>query len=549
MSKKIVIVGGVAGGATAAARLRRLDETAEIILFERGEHISFANCGLPYYIGDVINEREALLLQTVEGMSKRFNMDIRNLSEVTGINREKKTVSITNLKTNETYEETYDKLILSPGATPIKPPIPGINEAKHLFTLRNIPDTDAIKDYIASHEIKKAVVVGGGFIGVEMAENLWELGIEASLVEMGNQVMAPIDFEMAAMLHDHMRTKGVKLYLEDGVKAFESSGEKVVLSSSKVLEADLIILAIGVAPENQLAKDAGLELGIRDTIVVNAQLETSDENIYALGDAIQVKDYINGQPTMIPLAWPANRQGRLVADLISGKEAAYSGTLGTSIAKVFDLTVAATGNNEKTLKRVGLDYEVTHIHPNNHAGYYPDATPILFKLLFDKAGRILGAQAIGVEGVDKRIDVIATAIKGNLSVFDLPDLELSYAPPYSSAKDPVNMIGYTASNILEEGIQTIQWHEVDEQLKNNEFFLDVREQEEFSAGTIPSATNIPLGQLRDKLGELPKDKRLHVFCQVGLRGYLATRILIAHGFKVKNLDGGYKLYQLTNLAQ
>ena len=545
MSKKIVIVGGVAGGATAAARLRRLDEHAEIVLIERGEHISFANCGLPYYIGDVIGERGALFLQTVAGMSRRFNIDIRHLSEATQINRAEKTITVKNLQTNEEYKESYDILILSPGSKPIRPNIPGIDEADHLFTLRNIPDTDAIKDYIESNTVKKAVVVGGGFIGVEMAENLWELGIDVSLVEMSNQVMTAIDIEMASMLHDHMQTKGVHLYLEDGVKAFEANGEKVVLSSGKVLEADLIILAIGVVPENELAKDAELELGIRGTIVVNEHFKTSDDNIYAIGDVIQVKDYINGQSAMIPLAWPANRQGRLVADHIAGKDVAYKGTLGTSIAKVFDLTVAATGNNEKTLTRLKVAYEVVHINPNSHAGYYPGATPIMLKLIFNKEGKIFGAQAVGVQGVDKRIDVIATAIKGGLTVFDLPDLELSYAPPYSSAKDPVNMIGYVASNLLEGAVETVQWHEVEQMIAGDYLFLDVREPEEVARGTISGAINIPLGQLRDQLGELPKNKVLHIFCEVGLRGYLATRILVAHGFKVKNLDGGYRLYKLT----
>lgn len=545
MSKKIVIVGGVAGGATAAARLRRLDETAEIIMFEKGEYISFANCGLPYYIGGAIEERSKLLLQTVEGMSHKFNMDIRNLSEVTKINRQEKTVTIKNLRTNEEYKESYDTLILSPGAKPIRPAIPGIDEASNVFTLRNIPDTDKIKSYVETNAIKRAVVVGGGFIGVEMVENLWDLGIEVSLVEMGNQIMAPVDYEMAGILHDHMRAKGVNLVLEDGVKAFQQNGSRVVLNSGKELETDMIILAIGVTPESSLAKDAGLETGVRNTIVVNDTLQTSDESIYAIGDAIQVKDYINKQPTMIPLAWPANRQGRLVADHINGKEVSYKGTVGTSIAKVFDFTVASTGNNEKILTRLGIDYEVVHVHPISHAAYYPGATPIALKLIFNREGDILGAQAIGADGVDKRIDVIATAIQGGLTVFDLPDLELSYAPPYSSAKDPVNMAGYVASNILEENAETVQWHEIDEIVAKGGLLIDVREPIEREGGIIPGSINIPLGEIRERLSELPKDQTIYVSCQVGLRGYLAARILMQNGFKVKNVDGGYKTYKFT----
>ncbi len=549
MGKKIVIVGGVAGGATAAARLRRLDETAEIIMFEKGEYISFANCGLPYYIGGSIEKRSKLLLQTVEGMSHRFQMDIRNLSEVVKINRQEKTVTVKNLRTNEQYEESYDTLILSPGAKPIRPAIPGIDEAENVFTLRNIPDTDKIKNYVDTHSIKRAVVVGGGFIGVEMAENLWDLGIEVSLVEMGNQIMAPVDYEMAAILHDHMSAKGVNLVLEDGVKAFQQNGSKVVLNSGTELETDMIVLAIGVTPESSLAKDAGLETGVRNTIVVNDTLQTADENIYAIGDAIQVKDYINKQPTMIPLAWPANRQGRLVADHINGKDVSYKGTVGTSIAKVFDLTVASTGNNEKTLTRLGIDYEVVHVHPNSHAGYYPGAAPIALKLIFNREGKILGAQAVGADGVDKRIDVIATAIQGNLTVFDLPDLELSYAPPYSSAKDPVNMAGYVASNILEENAETVQWHEIDEIVANGGLLIDVREPIEREGGIIPGSINIPLGEIREKLSELSKDQVIYVSCQVGLRGYVAARILMQHGFQVKNVDGGYKTYKYTKPAK
>ena len=542
MAKKVVIVGGVAGGATTAARLRRLDEQTEIVMIERGEYISFANCGLPYYIGGAIQERDALLVQTVEGMSKKFNMDIRNLSEVTRIDRERKVVEIKNLKTGETYEENYDVLVLSPGASPIKPPIPGIIEAEALFTLRNIPDTDKIKAYVDEQQPRKATVIGGGFIGVEMAENLWERGVEVTLVEMADQIMAPIDFEMASILHQHLREKGVNLVLEDGVKSFENNGKLINLNSGKQLDTDLVILAIGVAPENKLAKEAGLELGLRGAIRVNERLQTADESIYAIGDAIEVKDYINGQATHIPLAWPANRQGRIVADHINGIDSKYQGTLGTSIAKVFDMTVAATGNNEKTLKRLGISYDVVHVHPSSHAGYYPGAFPIALKLIFDRVtGKIFGAQAVSYDGADKRIDVLATAIKGGMTIFDLPDLELAYAPPYSSAKDPVNMAGYAAKNLAEGLVETVQWHEINDILADGGYLIDVREPIERDMGMIEGSVNIPLGELRDGLGEIPT-KEVYVYCQVGLRGYLASRILMQAGFKVKNLDGGYKTY-------
>lgn len=544
MGKKIIIVGGVAGGATAAARLRRLDESSEIIMFEKGEYISFANCGLPYYIGEIIKDRDKLLVQTVEGMSGKFNMDIRNVSEVIRINRDSKTVTVKNLKTDETYDESYDQLILSPGARPVVPPIPGIKEAKNLFTLRNIPDTDAIKGFVDDHKPNKAVIIGGGFIGVEMAENLYERGIEVTLIEKSNHIMAPFDIEMASILHTHMKEKSVKLILEDGVKAFENNGTKVILDSGKEIETDMILLAIGVRPENELAVSAGLELGERGHIKVNEYLQTSDPNIFAIGDAIEVADYINGKPTVIPLAWPANRQGRIVANNIYGKQEKYNGTMGTSVAKVFDYTAASTGNNEKTLKRVGInDYQVVHVHPGSHAGYYPGAAPIALKVIFDKqTGKIYGAQGIGKDGVDKRIDVIATAIKGGLTVLDLPDLELAYAPPYSSAKDPVNMAGYVAANIIEEAVETVQWYEIDEIVAKGGLLVDVRNPDELKLGFIKGAVNIPLPGLRDRLDELPKDKTIYVNCQVGLRGYLAARILTLNGFKAVNLDGGWKTY-------
>ena len=543
MSKKILVIGGVAGGATAAARLRRLDETSTIILFERGEHISFANCGLPYYIGETIKDREKLLVQTIEGMSKKFNLDVRNLSEVTRINRNEETITVKNLLTNESYDESYDVLVLSPGAKPIVPPISGINEAKNVFTLRNIPDTDKIKNYVDYQSPKEAIVIGGGFIGLEMAENLVDRGVHVTLVEMANQVMAPLDFEMATIVHKHLIEKGVSLILEDGVKSFEDFGKKIILASGKELETDMIILSIGVKPENSLAVEAGLNIGERGGIQVNEFLQTNDKDIYALGDAIEVTDYMNGNAAMIPLAGPANRQGRIVANNIYGKSEAYKGTLGTGIAKVFDLTVATTGNNEKTLTRLGIDYKVVHIHPASHAGYYPGAYPIALKLIFDyTTGKIFGAQAVGVDGADKRIDVLATAIKGGLSIFDLTEIELAYAPPFSSAKDPVNMAGYVAANIVEEGIETAQWHEIDEIVRNGGLLIDVREPHERENGFIKGSINIPLGEIRERLEELPKDQPIYLSCQVGLRGYLATRILKGHGFQSINLDGGWKTY-------
>lgn len=544
---KIIIVGGVAGGASAAARLRRLSETDEIVMFEKGEYISFANCGLPYYIGGVIEDRSKLLVQTVEGMGTRFNLDIRNWTEIIKINRETKTVIARKVMTGEEYEENYDVLILSPGSKPVKPPIPGLEDAKSVYTLRNVPDTDRIKEYVDKLQPKKAVVIGGGFIGIEMAENLCDRGIEVTVIEMGNQVMAPVDIEMAQMVHTHMREKGISLILEDGVDSFSNEGTIVNLKSGKEIATEMIILAIGVQPESTIAKEAGLETGLRGAIKVNEHLQTTDPSIYAVGDVVEVKDYIHGTETYIPLAWPANRQGRLVADHIHGKEAVYKGTLGTSIAKVFDLTVAATGSNEKTLKRLGVEYEVVHVSPASHAGYYPGASPMSLKLIFDKeSGKIYGAQAIGKDGIDKRIDVIATAIKGGLSVLDLPDIEIAYAPPYSSAKDPVNMAGYAATNIMEGMVSTVQWNEIDEIIEQGGYLIDVRTPQEVSRGAIKGSVNIPVDELRNRLDEIPTDKDLYVTCQVGMRGYLATRILAGNGFHVKNLDGGYKLYAQAN---
>ena len=543
---KILIVGGVAGGASAAARLRRLSEKDEIIMFEKGEYISFANCGLPYYVGEVIQSRNKLLVQTVEGMGTRFNLDIRNWTEIVGIDREAKTVTARKVATGEEYTESYDKLILSPGASPIKPRIEGIEEANNVYTLRNIPDTDRIKEKVDLEKPEKAVVIGGGFIGLEIAENLRERGVDVTIVDMSSQVMAPIDFEMAQIVHTHLREKGVQLLLEENVSAILDGGKKVRLDSGIELESDMILLAIGVMPESTIAKEAGLEVGVKGAIKVNEHLQTSDPSIYAVGDVIEVKDYIHGTDTYIPLAWPANRQGRLVADHIHGKEAVYNGTLGTSIAKVFDLSIASTGSNEKLLKRLGVPYEVVHVTPNSHAGYYPGAAQLNLKLIFDKeTGRIYGAQAVGKDGVDKRIDVIATAIKGGMTVLDLPDIEIAYAPPYSSAKDPVNMAGYAATNIMEGMAETVQWHEIDEIVANGGYLLDVRSPGEVAKGAIKGSVNIPIDELRGRLDEIPQDKDLYVTCQVGMRGYLAARILEGNGISVKNLDGGYHLYSIV----
>jgi CoA-disulfide reductase len=546
MKKTIVIVGGVAGGATAAARLRRLNEEAHIIMIERGEHISFANCGLPYYIGGAIPERSSLLVQTVEGMSQRFNIDIRNLQEVTGIHRDHQVVQIRNLRTGENYEQPYDLLLLSPGAKPIRPPIPGIEHASNLFTLRSIPDTDAIKAYMDTAQPKHAVVIGGGFIGVEMAENLREKGLEVTLVEQGNQIMGPIDPEMAAILHLHMEEHGVRLVLGHSVTGFENQGRTIQLSDGSSLVSDLTVLAIGVQPESKLAQEAGLELGQRGAIRVNEFMQTSDPSIYAVGDAIEVTDFVTRTPAVIPLAGPANRQARIAADHMCGRAASYKGTQGTSVAKIFELTVASTGANEKTLQRLQLPYQAIHLHPGSHAGYYPGAASIAMKLLFDPTnGKVLGAQAIGADGADKRIDVLATAIRAGFTVHDLTELELSYAPPYSSAKDPVNMAGYIASNIVDGLTEVVQWNQLHDELQHGSYLIDVREAVERELGSIEGSVNIPLGQLRGRLEEIPKDRNIIVSCQVGLRGYVAARLLAQHGFRVRNLDGGYKTYSLA----
>lgn len=549
MSKKVLIVGGVAGGASTAARLRRMDEDAEIIMFERGEYISFANCGLPYYIGGTIEDRDALLLQTPEDMNKRFNIDVRVKNEVLSIDRDNKEIIVKNLDENKEYRESYDVLVVSPGSTPLRPPIKGI-DSDNIFTLWNIPDTDKIKEYIDEKKPKRATVIGGGFIGLEMAENLHDSGLEVSIVEMADQVMAPVDYEMAQIVHNHIRSKDVNLVLEDGVKEFKSNNDgstTVVLQSGKEIISDIVLLSIGVKPNSFLAKESNLEMNQRGGIIVDEYLRTSDKNIYALGDAIEVIDFNTKDKIMVPLAGPANKQGRIVANNISGREEGYKGTQGTSIAKVFDLTVGNTGINEKSLKRSGKkyneDYFTSIIHSKSNAGYYPGAIPMTIKLTFDKEGKVLGAQIVGYNGVDKRVDVLATAIRFNSTVYDLKELELAYAPPYSSAKDPVNMAGFTAENILKGDMDVIHWNELEDLDMNNTIILDVREEIERELGHVEGSINISVDELRDRYNELDKDKLIVIYCAIGVRGYVATRILKQKGFKnVKNLSGGYTTY-------
>lgn len=543
-----LIIGGVAGGATVAARLRRMDEKANIILFERGKYVSYANCGLPYYIGDTINNREKLFVQTAKGFTDRFRIDIRTEQEVTAIRPDKKEVEIKNLSTGETYTETYDKLVLSPGAEPLRPSIEGIG-SKKIFTLRNVPDTDTIKNYVNTENPKRAIVVGGGFIGLEMAENLYDLGIQVDVVEMANQVMAPLDFSMAAIVHRQLTDKGVGLHLEDGVSRFEEKdgGVTVHLRSGKQIATDMVLLSIGVRPETKLAKDAGLAIGERGGIAVNDYMQTSDADIYALGDAVEVRHLVTGQPALIPLAGPANKQGRIVADnIVFGNKEKYPGSIGTSIAKVFDLTVAAAGANAKLLQRNNIPYISSYTHGASHAGYYPGAVPLSIKILFaPENGKLLGAQIVGFNGVDKRIEMLAQVIQRGGTVHDLAELEHAYAPPYSSAKDPVNMAGFVAENILNKKSRIIQWRELAE-LPADTIRIDVRTHDEYKLGTIPGFINIPVDELREHLDELPKEKPIVVTCAVGLRGYLAYRILVQNGFKhVRNLSGGYKTWSVA----
>lgn len=548
MAKKVLIVGGVAGGASAAARLRRLDEAAEIILFERGSYISFANCGLPYYIGGTIQDRSRLLVQTPEAMHQRFRIDVRVESEVIAIHPEQKKVTVRSRLRGE-YEESYDAVILSPGAKPIVPALPGIDSPR-IMTLRNVPDSDRIKQRIVEDGITSAAVIGGGFIGVEMAENLREAGLDVTLIEGGEQILAPFDAEMAGALSKELEEHGIRLLLSQTVQGFKDlqAETEVQLSGGITLSAELIILAIGVAPDTGFLQGSGIELGPKGHIVVNDRLETSQPDIYAAGDAIQVTDLVSGTQTAIPLAGPANKQGRIAADNVCGLGTAYKGTQGTTIIKAFDLTGAATGLNEKTLQRLGMPYHVSHVHPNSHASYYPGAVPMSIKLLFNDEGTVLGAQAVGHDGVDKRIDDIATVIRFKGTVTDLTELELAYAPPYSSAKDPVNMAGYTAENILTGKTSVFVPAELDTRDPSTTLLLDVRSRLEHANGHIPGSLNIPVDDLRDRLSELDRSKEIWAYCQVGLRGYTASRILQQHGFQVRNLTGGYKTYVMSQYA-
>ncbi|MFP4039687.1 MAG: FAD-dependent oxidoreductase [Desulfosudaceae bacterium] len=550
MPNRLIIIGGVAGGATAAARSRRLDETAEIILFERGEYISFANCGLPYYLGGVIEERDELLVTTAEDLARRYRIDVRVNSEVLSIDRQTREVTAKDLTSDTVYLEKFDKIILSPGAAPIQPPLEGLN-LQNIFTVRTIPDIDHIKKMVDEQRPRSAVVVGGGFIGLEMAENLARRKIAVTIVEMLDQVMAPLDFEMARMIHVHLEENGLRLILGDGVKRFnkEAGRLQVVTGQDKRLTCDLVILAIGVRAENRLALSAGLEISDLGGIVTDAAMTTSDPDIYAIGDAVQVTDRVSGQPAMIPLAGPANKQGRIAADNAGGRISTYPGTMGTAIVKVFEQTIAGTGLNEKTLRQQGRDYEKSYTCSGSHASYYPGSTNMTIKLLFSPgAGKILGAQIVGRAGVDKRIDVIATAIHGQMTVYDLEELELAYAPPFSSAKDPVNMAGFVAANHLKGDIESVYWHDFDRFTADTHTLLDLRTKEEIDTeGSIPGSRHIPIDELRDRLDELDKDKTQVLFCAVGMRSYIAYRILRHYGFSAVSFSGGFELFRHTAL--
>jgi NADPH-dependent 2,4-dienoyl-CoA reductase/sulfur reductase-like enzyme/rhodanese-related sulfurtransferase len=548
---KLLVIGGVAGGASFAARARRLSEDATIILVERGPHVSFANCGLPYHIGGEIAERRKLLVQTPERLRAILNLDVRTNTEAVRIARDRREVELRDLMTGRSYIETYDKLILAPGAAPLRPPIPGIDREGH-FTLRNIPDLESIMAWIEARSARRAVVVGGGYIGLETAEQLHQRGLEVAIAEALPQVMAPLDPEMAAFLHAELRAHGIALHLSDPVAAFEppASGESaaasvVTLKSGVRLPADIVILGLGVRPETDLARTAGLEIGDAGGIRVDEQMRTSDPNIFAVGDAVEVRDAITGAWTLIPLAGPANRQGRIAADAIFGLPSRYTATLGTAIIRVFGLAAGCTGANAKTLPRAGIPFEAIHLHPNSHAGYYPGAKPIALKVLFcPKSGKLLGAQAVGADGVDKRIDVFATALKAGMTADDLAELELAYAPPFGSAKDPVNLAGMIAQNVLAGRMGVAQWSEVSGGADGAPFvLLDVREKAEVEAGRIPGSIHIPLGELRARLGELPRDREIIVHCQSGQRSYFASRILAQRGFRVRNLTGSYKTWK------
>lgn len=542
--KKVLIVGGVAGGASAAARLRRLDEQAQIILFERGAYISFANCGLPYYIGGEIKDKSALTLQTPESFHARFEVDVRVNSEVVAVNSADKQVTVRTTD-GESYSESYDSLILSPGAEPIRPNMEGIHSEK-VFTLRNIPDTYRIKDYIETAKPKSAAVVGGGFIGIEMAENLYAQGLAVTLIELSDQVLAPIDYDMASDVHRHIESKGVRLALGNAVRSIAetASGLEIALNSGKI-QADMLIMAIGVRPETKISKEAGIALNERGAILVDEHMRTSQPDIYAVGDAVEITDFVTGQKGYVPLAGPANKQGRIAADNICGLDSVYTGTQGSSVVKVFDLTVASTGVNEKTAKRLGLQYEKSFTYSANHAGYYPGAVNMSVKTLFEKeTGKILGVQIVGYDGADKRCDVFATAIRAGMTAYDLTRLELCYAPPFGSAKDPVNMAGYVIENILTGKVKIFHWHDVQNLPRDGSVtLLDTRTPIEYENGHIDGFINIPLDALRQRIDELDKTKPVYVTCQIGLRGYIAARILSQNGFDAYNLSGGYRLYQ------
>lgn len=538
---RILIVGGVAGGASAAARARRLSEDAEIIIFERGEDVSFANCGLPYHIGGVIKEREKLLVQTPDSLYRRLRIKTKVKTEVIKINRAQKNIIVKDLLTGQETQEPYDYMILSPGADPIKPPMPGL-DLPYVMTLRNLSDMDNIKLTVDQKKAKKIVVVGGGYIGLEMTEALYKRGVDVTIIELSNQVMGPADPEMAYYLHQELKKHKVDLKFGVSVKGFYSKDEGVTaeLSNGQKIDCDAVILAIGVRPEASLAKDAGLDIGQRGGIVVDEQMRTNDPFIFAVGDAVEVDEFVTGTKALIPLAGPANRQGRIAADNIFGRNSKYQKTQGTAICQLFNLTIGMTGVNEKILKRFNISHEKIYIHSNNHASYYPGATQISLKLLFDpKSGKIFGAQAVGKEGVDKRIDVLAVAIRAGMTVYDLEHLELCYAPPYGSAKDPVNFLGFVAANVLKGDV--VNCHS--EEIKQDQIILDVRSANEFQEGMIPGAVNIPIDDLRDKMTQLSKEKEYIAYCQVGLRGYLACRILTQNGFRCRNLSGGYQTYK------
>lgn len=549
---KVIIVGGVAGGASAAARIRRLDENAQIIVFERTSFISYANCGLPYYVGGVIQNEEDLTLQTPEGFWDRFRVDVRVRHEVTEIHTEKKTVTVCRLETGKVYEESYDKLILSPGAKPTQPNMPGIDNDK-IFTLRTVEDTLKIHKFIESEKPKSATVIGGGFIGIEMAENLAELGIKVTLAEYANHLLAPFDFDMACIVHSQLESHGIRLMLNTAVTGFEKNGDSIITKTAGEhnITSDMVLLAIGVTPETELAKKAGLELGIKGSIVVNDKMETSAPDVYAVGDAVEIKHFVTGKKGLISLAGPANKQGRIAADNICGGNSTFSGAQGSSVIKLFDMTAASTGINEFTAKAAGIDWETVILSPASHAGYYPGGKVMTMKVVYDKASlRLLGAQIAGFDGVDKRIDVLATAIRAGMKATELTELDLAYAPPYSSAKDPVNMAGFMIENIVSGKVKQFHYDQVEELSRDGSVtLLDTRTPVEYGCGHVDGFVNIPVDDLRERLNEIPKDKPVYVMCQSGLRSYLACRILSQNGYDCYNFSGGYRFYHIVKSGE